>query len=150
MNWLVPLLALLLVVPGCSTQVQLSGAPVGIGPEWTEVKTSTAIEGRYERKTLVVVLESGTGMPTPNELRDRPHVVKLAGGKDVVVRAEAVTDKGTVPLQRDGDACPGYDGQCALMFSGQLPRHFLLTAVRVKSSEPVVVQRLLWLEGAPK
>lgn len=145
-----PLLVLLLLISGCSTQVQISGTPVGIGPEWTEIKTASAIEGRYGRKTLVVVLPGGTGLPTSAELQDRPHVVKVANGKEILIQAEAVTEKGTITLQRDGDACPGYNGQCALMFSGSLPRHLVLTGVRVKSSEPIVVQRLLWLEGEPK
>lgn len=92
--------------------------------------------------------------PAPIVSGERQRVVRLENEKKVVLRAVAVgSDGSTYPLVSNSHACMKVDGKpgsCELDFSGDLPRDFVLSAVKIMASDAIEITQVKWMEFSSK
>lgn len=139
-----------LALSACSTAVPLATQPFSVGAEWTEISPAAAIQTRYRYKTVDVDLGVGPKFFFESQVRNEPSIFEYPGRRTISVSIELVTAEGkTFPLRADRVACPGYDGACVAGFSARLPDQLTVKAVRVRSSEPITVRSIRWVEFNP-
>jgi hypothetical protein len=125
----------------------LRTGPVPIGLEWTEIRCPDVIETARREKELWLLLPPPLDVP---DYRDKV-VVFRKDGKRVEVFAEVVDSEGQVyPLptwmtRAMIDSRPR-DGFYMRLTSPKLPSTLRLAAVRLRSSYPITLSEVLWID----
>lgn len=129
--------------------------PIPIGPDWTVVQCPEVIESGRPDKELWLLLPQALDVP---DYRDEVAVHRRTGER-VAIFAEAVDANGaSYPMaawaQRGSITGRPREGTYLRLLSNELPRTLRLSAVRLRSSKPVELTEILWIDartpGPPK
>jgi hypothetical protein len=125
----------------------LREGPIPIGTEWTEIRCPDVIETTRPQKELWLRL------PLPFHVPNFHHKVAVSrqDGQRVEIYAEVVDSEGKVyplPNWLGGGVIVGRprEGIAIIMTSPKLPRTFRLTTVRLRSSYPIALSEVLWID----
>lgn len=126
----------------------LREGPIFIGTDWTELRCPEVIESARADKELWLLLPQALDVP---DYRDEVAVHRRTGER-VAIFAEAVDSKGkTYPMgvwtQRGSIAGRPREGTYLRLLSNELPRTLRLSAVRLRSSQPVELSEVLWIDA---
>ncbi len=126
----------------------LRDGPISIGEEWTEFHCPDVIKTTRPDKELWLLLPQPLDVP---DYRDKVAVYRKTGER-VEIFAEIVDADGKVypmPIwtQRGIMAGRSREGTYMRLLSDDLPRTLRLTTVRLRSSRPVNLSEVLWVDS---
>jgi hypothetical protein len=147
------LAAALLLSSACATLYPfdyyvLRDVPFSIGTEWTELSCPEIIETHRPEKELWLLLPPPLDVPN---FHDKVAVYRKTGER-VEIFAEIVDVDGKVypmPIwtQRGMIASRPRAGTYMRLLSDELPPNFRLATVRLRSSEPIDLSEVLWIDS---
>ena len=144
--------ATLFCLAGCSGPVYVSGAPVTVGPEWTELPLAEEVAPQSKRQEIWVILNAPGAKAEvllgPPVDRAVPRRFIFPDGRAAAVSAELRMRDGTTrPLVYSGHGC-ARSPTCSIWFEPNpaLSRGDVVTAIRVRSTDPLEMQDARWVE----
>ena len=138
-------LASLCALSSCSqriTQVVIDTDPLTIGPDWTQVSLPSSVNAEWDSQIIRLTLN------TKFDLSDNHEGIKLEDGSVAHPEADLLTDSGA----KHNFSCGGYVGtnsgvDCVNL---QLPRGTHFVQLRMRSSRPIVVSKIVWISYMPE
>lgn len=126
----------------------LRDGPISIGEQWTEISCPEVITSTRPDKELWLLLPQPLDVP---DYRDKVAVFRKSGER-VEIFAEIVDADGKVyPMpnwtQRGFIAGRPREGTYMRLLSDDLPRTIRFTKVRLRSSRPIDLSELLWIDS---
>jgi hypothetical protein len=126
----------------------LRDGPISIGDEWTEFNCPDVIKTTRPDKELWLLMPKPLDVP---DYRDEVAVYRKTGER-IEILAEIVDADGKVyPMpnwtQRGIIAGRPREGTYIRLLGDDLPRTFRLTTVRLRSSRPINLAEVLWIDS---
>jgi hypothetical protein len=124
-------------------EIVIESDPPKIGPEWVQIALPPSVKAEWQYQTVRLILT------TKFALNINPSGIRLEDGSVTLPEADLIADSGA----KHTFACGGYersDGVGVECFSADVPRGTHFVQLRLRSSQPIILSKIIWISYMPQ